>query len=92
MKLRFDSLGIDYLEGRRSPLIGDGHENPEDRRMRETVVSAKGKAVTDKLDQVRERLARGIFQDWAAEDVADFVRLMRKFAEALELGTRAWGG
>ncbi|MNK70668.1 Transcriptional regulator SlyA [compost metagenome] len=65
------------------------HENPEDRRMRETVVSSKGKAVTAKLDQARERLARGIFQDWAAEDVADLVRLMRKFAEALELGTRA---
>lgn len=65
------------------------HANPEDHRMRKTVVSSKGKAVTDKLDQARERLARGIFQDWAAEDVADLVRLMRKFAEALELGTRA---
>jgi hypothetical protein len=64
-------------------------ENPEDRRMRERVESSKGKAVTDKLDQARERLAREIFQDWAAEDVADLVRLMRNFAEALELGTRA---
>jgi len=70
-------------------LVVMRHENPEDRRMRERLVSSKGIAVTDKLDQARERLARGIFQDWAAEDVADLVRLMRKFAEALELGTRA---
>lgn len=41
------------------------------------------------VDLVRERLARGIFQDWATEDVADLVRLMRKSAGALELGTRA---
>ncbi|XXE09045.1 winged helix-turn-helix transcriptional regulator [Pseudomonas sp. Z1-14] len=65
------------------------HENSEDRRMREAVVSAKGKAITDQIDQARERLARGIFQDWAAEDITDLVRLMRKFAKALEQGTGA---
>ncbi|AZF04870.1 MarR family winged helix-turn-helix transcriptional regulator [Pseudomonas sp. R5-89-07] len=65
------------------------HENSEDRRMREAVVSAKGKAVTDKIDQARERLARDIFQDWAAEDINCLVRLMRQFAQALEQGTEA---
>ncbi|SDV03693.1 MarR family winged helix-turn-helix transcriptional regulator [Pseudomonas mucidolens] len=65
------------------------HENSEDRRMREAVVSAKGKAITDQIDQARERLARGIFQDWAAEDITDLVRLMRQFAKALEQGTEA---
>ncbi|MBO1114269.1 MarR family winged helix-turn-helix transcriptional regulator [Bordetella petrii] len=68
------------------------HENSEDRRIREAVVSSKGKAITDQLDQARERLARGIFQDWTAEDITDLVRLMRKFAEALEQGTRAGSG
>ncbi|AZF42088.1 Transcriptional regulator, MarR family [Pseudomonas sp. R1-43-08] len=65
------------------------HENSEDRRMREAVVSEKGKAVTDKIDQARERLAREIFQDWAAEDITSLVRLMRQFAQALEQGTEA---
>lgn len=89
-----DRLGRDYTTISRQVAklermeMVKRHENPEDRRMRETVVSSKGKAVTDKLDQARERLARGIFQDWAAEDVADLVRLMQKFAEALERGTR----
>ncbi|MGE8669317.1 MAG: MarR family winged helix-turn-helix transcriptional regulator [Achromobacter mucicolens] len=89
-----DRLGRDYTTISRQVAklermeMVKRHENPEDRRMRETVVSSKGKAVTDKLDQARERLAQGIFQDWAAEDVADLVRLMQKFAEALERGTR----
>lgn len=65
------------------------HENSQDRRMREAVVSEKGKAITDQIDQARERLARGIFQDWAAEDITDLVRLMRQFAKALEQGTGA---
>lgn len=63
------------------------HENSEDRRMREAMVSAKGKAITDQIDQARERLARGIFQDWATEDITDLVRLMRQFAKALEQST-----
>lgn len=65
------------------------HENPEDRRMREAVVSPKGKAVTDQLDQARGRMARDIFKDWSATDLSDLVRLMRKFADALEAGTQA---
>lgn len=93
-----DRLGRDYttISRQLAKLEGMGmvmrHENSEDRRMREAVVSAKGKAVTDRLDQARERLAREIFQDWTAEDITDLVRLMRKFAEALEQGTRAGDG
>ncbi|WP_313464363.1 MarR family winged helix-turn-helix transcriptional regulator [Achromobacter sp.] len=93
-----DRLGRDYTTISRQVAklermeMVTRHENSGDRRMRETVVSSKGKAVTDKIDQARERLARGIFQEWPAEDITDLVRLMRKFAEALELGTRAGGG
>ncbi len=64
------------------------HENPEDRRMREAVVSPQGKAVTDQLDQARGRMAREIFKDWSATDLTDLVRLMRRFADALEASTR----
>jgi len=93
-----DRLGRDYttISRQLAKLESMGmvmrHENAEDRRMREAVVSAKGKAVTDRLDQARERLAREIFQDWTAEDITDLVRLMRKFAEALEQGTQTGGG
>ncbi|MEN5425833.1 MarR family transcriptional regulator [Stenotrophomonas pennii] len=64
------------------------HDNAEDRRMRQAVVSAGGKALTDQIDQARERLAKGILRDWTAEDIANLVRLMRRFAEDLEQGTR----
>ncbi|OZI43958.1 MarR family winged helix-turn-helix transcriptional regulator [Bordetella genomosp. 4] len=93
-----DRLGRDYttISRQLAKLESMGmvmrHENAGDRRMREAVVSAKGKAVTDRLDQARERLAREIFQDWTAEDITDLVRLMRKFAEALEQGTQTGGG
>lgn len=93
-----DRLGRDYttISRQLAKLESMGmvmrHENAEDRRMREAVVSAKGKVVTDRLDQARERLAREIFQDWTAEDITDLVRLMRKFAEALEQGTQTGGG
>lgn len=59
-------------------------ENAQDRRMREAVVSAKGKAVTDRLDEARGRMAREIFKDWTSGDISELVRLMRKFADALE--------
>ncbi len=68
------------------------HENTQDRRLREAVVSPKGKAVTDQLDQARARLAQQIFKDWAAQDITDLVRLMRKFADAMEEGTQAEAG
>lgn len=63
------------------------HENAQDRRMREAVVSAKGKAVTDQLDLARERMGREIFKDWPSYDISDLVRLMRRFADALERAT-----
>lgn len=53
------------------------------------VVSSKGKAVIDRIDQARERLARG---NRPGESISGLVSLMRKFARALEHGTRAGGG
>ncbi len=63
------------------------HDNAEDRRMRQAVVSAQGKALTDQIDKARERLARGILRDWDVEDITNLVHLMRRFAEDLERGT-----
>lgn len=63
------------------------HDNAEDRRMRQAVVSAQGKALTDQIDKARERLAKGILRDWDVEDITNLVHLMRRFAEDLERGT-----
>ena len=54
-----------------------------DRRVREVIVSPKGKAMTDLVDSARERIGRAIFATWEADDIDELVRLMRKFADAL---------
>ena len=59
-------------------------ESAADRRVREAVVAAKGKAMTERIDTARERIARAIFETWDAHDIDDLVRLMRKFADAVQ--------
>ncbi|WP_315830986.1 MarR family winged helix-turn-helix transcriptional regulator [Bradyrhizobium prioriisuperbiae] len=55
-----------------------------DRRVREAVITAKGKAMTNLVDAARERIGRAIFASWDAPDIAELVRLMRKFADAVK--------
>ena len=64
-------------------------ESSLDRRVREAVISAKGKAMTDRIDAARERMGNVIFKDWTRDELDVFVRLMRKFADALEEGPPA---
>ncbi|PDS78117.1 MarR family winged helix-turn-helix transcriptional regulator [Rhizobium sp. L43] len=52
-----------------------------DRRVREAIISPKGKAMTDRVDVARERIGRAIFERWDEHDFHELVRLMRKFAE-----------
>jgi len=53
-----------------------------DKRLREAVITPKGKAMTDMVDSARERIGRAIFETWDARDIDELVRLMRKFADA----------
>lgn len=55
----------------------------KDARVRETVVTAKGKAMTDAVGVARERLGRAIFADWEPHEISELVRLMSKFAKAV---------
>jgi DNA-binding MarR family transcriptional regulator len=59
-------------------------EGAADRRVREVVITASGKAMTDRVDAARERLGRAIFESWDRHDVDELVRLMRKFADAVK--------
>lgn len=54
-----------------------------DRRVREAIVTPKGKAMTDAVDTAREHMAREIFATWEERDVEELIRLMRKFADAV---------
>ena len=55
----------------------------EDRRVRQAIVTPKGRAMTDAVDAARERIAGSMFATWAERDVEELVRLMRKFADAV---------
>lgn len=54
-----------------------------DARLREATVTPKGMAMTRAIDAAREGIVRALFADWDARDVAQLVRLMSKFAEAI---------
>lgn len=54
-----------------------------DRRVREAVITKRGKAATDALDAARERLAIEMFRDWSRQDFDDLVRLLRMLADGM---------
>lgn len=54
-----------------------------DRRVREAVVTSKGKAMIDRIDTARDKIGRAIFATWDDHDIEELVRLMRKLADAL---------
>jgi DNA-binding MarR family transcriptional regulator len=85
-----DRAGRDYTTVSRQVArleelgLVDRRESPADKRVREAVVTADGEAMTDLVDAARDKIGRKIFKTWDAGDVGELVRLMRKFADALE--------
>ena len=64
-------------------------EHPVDRRVRMVAIAPKGKAMTAMIDKARARMGRAIFSTWDARDVDELVRLMRRFADALNVDPSA---
>jgi DNA-binding MarR family transcriptional regulator len=90
-----DRVGRDYTTVSRQVAkleslgLVERRESAGDRRVREAVVTAKGKAMTDLVDAARERIGRAIFETWDPHEVDELVRLMRKFADAVSSGLPA---
>jgi DNA-binding MarR family transcriptional regulator len=84
-----DRVGRDYTTVSRQAAkleslgLVDRQGSETDRRVREAVVTPKGKAMTDLVDAARERIGRQIFETWETQEIDDLVRLMRKFADAI---------
>jgi DNA-binding MarR family transcriptional regulator len=55
-----------------------------DNRVREAVITAKGKEMTGALDAARERIATVLFAKWSQRDLQDLARLMRRFTDDLQ--------
>ncbi|RJE84179.1 MarR family winged helix-turn-helix transcriptional regulator [Paracoccus onubensis] len=84
-----DRAGRDYTTVSRQVAkleslgLAERRKSAADRRVNEAVVTPKGKAMTDKIDVARERMASAVFASWNPHDVDELVRLMRKFADAM---------
>src|SRR6201999_2568549 len=48
-----------------------------DSRVREAVITAKGREVTSAIDAARERIANTLFAKWSKRDLQELARLMR---------------
>lgn len=72
---RLESLGLVRRQG-----------SAKDARVREAVITAKGRAMTARVDEAREQIGRAIFATWDAKDFDALVRLMRRFADDLKAG------
>jgi DNA-binding MarR family transcriptional regulator len=85
-----DRVGRDYTTVSRQVAkleslgLAERRESLADRRVREAMVTANGRAMTDAVDAARDRMGRDIFETWDPREMDELVRLMRKFAEALQ--------
>lgn len=52
-----------------------------DKRVREAVVTEKGRELTDALDAARQRLVGPMLDKWSAQDRRDLARLLRRFVD-----------
>jgi DNA-binding MarR family transcriptional regulator len=59
------------------------HASSKDKRVREAVVSAKGRAMIAALNAARERLANRILASWSDTELDDLRKLLRRFADDL---------
>ena len=85
----FWSVGRDYTTVSRQvskleSLELVARESTADRRVRKSVITPKGKAMTDRIDEARARIGRAIFATWDEADVENLVRLMCKFANDIK--------
>jgi DNA-binding MarR family transcriptional regulator len=55
-----------------------------DKRVREAVITPKGREMTSAIDAARERIAGVLFAKWSKRDLQDLARLMRRFADDLQ--------
>jgi DNA-binding MarR family transcriptional regulator len=55
-----------------------------DQRVREAVITVKGREMASAIDAARARMATLLFAKWSRRDLQDLARLMRRFADDLQ--------
>jgi DNA-binding MarR family transcriptional regulator len=60
----------------------DRQVNAQDARIKEALITAKGRAMAQAIDAAREKLMTSLLAKWDKKDVADLARLLRQLADA----------
>ena len=55
--------------------------NKDDARIKEVLVTKKGRAITGALDGAREKILTALLADWDKRELSELSRLLRKFAD-----------
>jgi DNA-binding MarR family transcriptional regulator len=55
--------------------------NAEDARVKEVVITRKGRQITSALDGAREKIMTALLADWDKKELAEMARLLRKLAD-----------
>jgi DNA-binding MarR family transcriptional regulator len=77
-------IGRDYTTASRQVTKLDGlglikrRPSKTDKRVREAVITAKGKEMTSAIDAAREPMATALLAKWGKGDLRDLPRLMRR--------------
>lgn len=58
-------------------------QNPADRRINEAEVTARGRAMTARIDDARARIVRNILGDWSGDEIDSLLHLMRRLSTAM---------
>lgn len=80
-----DRAGRDYTTVSRQVAkleelgLAQRQKNASDKRVNEAVITAMGKAMTDKIDAARTQIYQQLFANWPAEERAELTRLLQRF-------------
>lgn len=80
-----DRAGRDYTTVSRQVAkleelgLAQRQKNARDKRVNEAVITAAGKAMTDKIDAARTQIYQQLFAGWPAEERAELTRLLQRF-------------
>lgn len=54
----------------------------DDKRMREAVITRKGRKMTNAIDKARDRILTGMLSEWSHKDIATLAHLLRQLADS----------
>ncbi|MXP60585.1 MarR family winged helix-turn-helix transcriptional regulator [Pantoea sp. Taur] len=60
--------------------LAQRQKNAKDKRVNEAVITATGKAMTDKIDAARAQIYQHLFENWQDSERTELARLLQKFA------------